>query len=79
MLTYCFISISITVEINRGEEMNPRYVAYLTTTDDPKNWDYMYFIAIMKGLYNKSKNRCKEASIIDHDDFTRFIEEEVKR
>ncbi len=61
--------------------MNPRYVAYLTTTDNPKNWEYMHFIAKMKKLYANSKgvNNVMEFHIDDHDDFDKFIEEEVKK
>lgn len=60
--------------------MNKRYELYLKTTKKPKNWEYVNFISDMVSKYGKSRGlkwRIGGYSIVDHDDFTKFIEEEV--
>ena len=65
---------------SKQEEMNPRYIAYLKTTDKPTNYDYMVFIGFMKTKYLVSKGRSLDYlddHIDDHDDFTEFIEKNL--
>lgn len=54
---------------------NPRYLAYLQTTDEPSNAGFMGFIGRMTSAFNKSIGKPADASIIDHDSFSRFIQE----
>jgi len=63
-------------------EYQPRYAAYLKTTDNPKNWDFMEFIRKMVYAYADSggavnRRGSGRPAIIDQDDFTRFIQEAV--
>jgi hypothetical protein len=62
--------------------MNPRYAAYLKTTNEPKNWEYMHFISKMAIKYAESVGLIKDMTgayhIKNHDEFTAFIEDEVK-
>lgn len=61
--------------------MNPRYEAYLKTTDSPKNWEFMAFIDKMENLYGIDREIVIDSigyyQISDHDDFTAFIERRV--
>ena len=62
---------------SKQEEMNPRYIAYLKTTDKPTNYDYMVFIGFMKTKYLVSKgDSFGSFAIDDDDDFTKFIEKD---
>ena len=54
----------------------PRYKAYLKTTNEPKNYLFMAFITRMKKDYLRDRN-IPGASILDHDDFTEYIQEKT--
>lgn len=56
-----------------------RYLAYLSTTDEPKNYEYMAFINKMKKLYGDKylkKDSTGHYHIDNHDHFTAFIKEQ---
>ena len=59
----------------------PRYEAYLKTTNLPKNWEFMDFICKMKKSYGKSINANLDVygsfTIVNQDEFTNFIQREV--
>lgn len=61
--------------------MNPRYAAYLKTTTNPTNYDFMAFIGQMKAQYAKARGLRNDmpggCHIEDHDDFTNFINLQV--
>ncbi len=61
--------------------MNPRYAAYLKTTDKPTNWDFMAFINKMVAAYAKETEGENVDlywySIDNQDAFTSFIERQV--
>ena len=54
--------------------MNPRYEAYLKTTDTPTNYGFIEFIGDMVTRYKTSKGQHQNAPIENQDEFTRFIE-----
>ena len=54
--------------------MNPRYEAYLKTTDTPTNYGFIEFISDMVTRYKTSKGQHQNAPIENQDEFTRFIE-----
>lgn len=59
--------------------LQPRYAAYLRTREDePTMYEYMAFIAFMKCLYFDVQD-AQSYHIQDHDDFTKFIEENAHR
>lgn len=50
------------------------------TTNEPKNWEYVNFISDMVYKYGKARGlkwRIGGYSIVNHNDFTKFIKEEV--
>lgn len=64
--------------------MNPRYTAYLKTTNTPKNHEFMIWIDKMKIKYHQSIDPMLSNidalynSIGNQDKFTEFIEKEIQ-
>lgn len=61
--------------------MNPRYEAYLKTTDNPKNWEFINFISDMVVKYGEENNLKREIGgyrIDNQDKFSAFIQQEVE-
>ena len=60
--------------------MNPRYIAYLKTTNTPTNWGFMAFISKMVKDYGEKyliKDSTGYYNIDNQDKFTQFIVEQV--
>ena len=76
----------VSIEISQ-KEVNPRYAAFLKVDNGPekgRNLRYMDFIMMMKTRYAQAFGRVFQGvdghiSIVDHDEFTSFIEELVKQ
>ncbi|MBT3196238.1 MAG: PLxRFG domain-containing protein [Gammaproteobacteria bacterium] len=64
---------------NKETDYQPRYAAYLKTTDSPNNADYIAFIMGKSGDYNESIGLPRDLNIRDHDAFTAFIETQVEQ
>jgi hypothetical protein len=74
-------TVSAEPEQHSGKEQKhqPRYAAYLKTTDTPSNADYIGFILGMSGDYSESIGEPRNESIGNQDAFTAFIESQVEQ
>ena len=63
----------------KKDKLNPRYEAYLKTTEKPSNVGMLGFISDMRVKYNKSIGAEKDAEISEQESFTKFINIEVSK
>jgi len=58
----------------KAENMNPRWLLYHRTTNDPKNWHYFHFIRFYESMYEKEFN----TNYIS-DNFTDYISDKIDK
>ncbi len=57
--------------------MNPRYAAWRRATGGGPNWEFMAWISAKATAYRAARGLGRHVAIVDHDDFTRWIESQV--
>ena len=62
----------------RINELNPRWVAYCKVTPTPTLRGFINWISDKTHAYKESTGKARYQPITDQDDFTAYIEKEVK-
>lgn len=59
--------------------LNPRWVAYLRTTNDPRTWEFMAWVDRHWRAWERQRGRPPHSpkSEADHDDFSAWVSENV--